>query len=59
MKIAKNTKEMTIVNSGRSRNKLTQNMNRIRYVRTSDSKINKTPNKMAITWSGQEEDHHQ
>jgi hypothetical protein len=24
-------------------------MNRIRYVRTSDSKINKTPNKMAIT----------
>jgi hypothetical protein len=48
-KIAKNTKEMTIVNSGRSENKLTQNMNRIRYIRTSDSKINKTPNKMAIT----------
>jgi hypothetical protein len=24
-------------------------MNMIRYVRTSDSKINKTPNKMAIT----------
>jgi hypothetical protein len=40
---------MTIVNGGRSGNKLTQNMNRIRYVRTSDSKINKTPNKMAIT----------
>jgi hypothetical protein len=49
MKIAKNMEEMTIVNSGRSGNKLTQNMNRIRYVRTSDSKINKTPNKMAIT----------
>jgi hypothetical protein len=48
-KIAKNTKEMTIVNSGRSGNKLTQNMNRIRYVRMSDSKINKTLNKMAIT----------
>jgi hypothetical protein len=48
-KIAKNTEEMTIVNSGRSRNKLTQNMNKIRYVRMSDSKINKTPNKMAIT----------
>src|SRR3954471_4391220 len=40
---------MTIVNSGRSRDKLTQNMNRIRDVRTSDSKINKTPNKMTIT----------
>src|SRR4051812_11283206 len=40
---------MTIVNSGRIGNKLTQNMNRIRYVRTSDSKINKTPNKMSIT----------
>jgi hypothetical protein len=39
---------MTIVNSGRSGNKLTQNMNRIRYVRTSDSKINKTPNKKTI-----------
>src|SRR3954464_15034167 len=40
---------MAIVNSGRSRNKLTQNMNRIRDVRTSDSKINKAPNKMTIT----------
>jgi hypothetical protein len=40
---------MTIANGGRSGNKLTQNMNRIRYVRMSDSKINKTPNKMAVT----------
>src|SRR3954465_10157178 len=40
---------MAIVNSGRSRNKLTQNMNRITYVKTSDSKINKTLNKMTIT----------
>src|SRR4051812_42232268 len=48
-KITKNTEKMTIVNSGRSRNKLTQNMNRIRDVRTSDSKINKTPNEMTIT----------
>src|SRR3954469_493171 len=40
---------MTIVNSGRSRNKLTQNMNMIRDVRTRDSKINKTANKMTIT----------
>src|SRR4051812_18736528 len=47
-KITKNTEKMTIVNSGRGENKLTQNMNRIRYVRTSDNKINKTPNKMAI-----------
>ncbi|KAK1610864.1 hypothetical protein QYE76_034537, partial [Lolium multiflorum] len=48
-KIAKNTEEMTIVNSGRSGDKLTQNMNRIRNIRASDNKINKTPNKMAIT----------
>jgi hypothetical protein len=32
-KIAKNTKEMTIVNRGGSRNKLTQNMNQIGYIR--------------------------
>src|SRR3954463_15433356 len=48
-KIMKNTERVTIVNSGRSRNKLTQNMDRIRDVRTSDSKINKAPNKMTIT----------
>src|SRR3954470_21614504 len=48
-KITKNTEKMTIVNSGRSRNKLTQNMNGIRDVRTSDSKVDKTPNKMTIT----------
>src|SRR3954466_1558561 len=47
--ITKNMEKMTIVNSGRSRNKLTQNMNRIRDVGTSDIKINKTPNNMAIT----------
>src|SRR4051812_20217942 len=47
--ITKNTEKMAIVNSGRSRNKLTQNMNRIRDVRTSDSKIKKAPNKMTIT----------
>jgi hypothetical protein len=58
-KIAKNTEEMTIVNSGRSRDKLTQNMNRIIYVRTSDNKINKTPNKDGDNASGQEEDPHQ
>jgi hypothetical protein len=47
-KIVKNTKEMTIVNRGRSRNKLTQNMNHIGYIGSSDSKIDKAPNKMAI-----------
>jgi hypothetical protein len=47
-KIAKNTKDMTIVNRGRSRNKLTQNMNQIVYIWSTDSKIDKAPNKMAI-----------
>jgi hypothetical protein len=47
-KIAKNTKEMTIVNRGGSRNKLTRNMNRIGSIGSSDSKIDKAPNKMAI-----------
>jgi hypothetical protein len=47
-KIAKNTEEMTIVNRGGSREKLTQNMDMIGYIGTSDSKIDKTPNKMTI-----------
>jgi hypothetical protein len=47
-KIAKNTKEMTIVNRGGSREKLTQNMDKIGYIRSRDSKIVKTPNKMMI-----------
>jgi hypothetical protein len=47
-KIAQNTKEMTIVNRCGSRDKLTQNMDRIRYIRASDSKIDKAPNKMMI-----------
>jgi hypothetical protein len=49
-KVAQNTEEMTIVNSSRSKAKLTQNMNRIRDIWTSDSKIDKTPNKMTITY---------
>jgi hypothetical protein len=44
----KNTKEMTIVNRCGSRNKLTQNMDRIGYIRASDSKIDKAPNKVTI-----------
>jgi hypothetical protein len=47
-KIAKNTEEMTIVNRGGSRDKLTQNMNQIGYIGSSDSKINKASNQMAI-----------
>jgi predicted RNA-binding protein YlxR (DUF448 family) len=42
-------KKMTIVNRGGNRNKLTQNMNRIGYIGPSDSKIDKAPNKMAIS----------
>jgi hypothetical protein len=49
MKIAKNTKEMTIVNRYGSRDKLTQNMDMIGYIRTTDRKIDKAPNKMMIS----------
>jgi hypothetical protein len=41
-------KEMTIVNQGGSRDKLTQNMDMIRYIGASDSKIDKAPNMMMI-----------
>jgi hypothetical protein len=41
-------KEMTIMNRGRSKNKLSQNMNWIGYIGSSDSKIDKAPNKMVI-----------
>jgi hypothetical protein len=41
-------KEMTIVNRDGSRNILTQNMNRIGYIWSSDTKIDKAPNKMVI-----------
>jgi hypothetical protein len=46
--IAKNMKEMTIVNRCGSRDKLTQNMDRIGYIGASDSKIDKAPNKITI-----------
>jgi hypothetical protein len=45
-KIAKNTKEMTIVNRCGRRDKLTQNMDMIGYIRASDNKIDMAPNKM-------------
>jgi hypothetical protein len=46
MKIAKNTKELTILNRGGSRDKLTQNMDMIGYIWASDNKIDKAPNKI-------------
>src|ERR1041385_556145 len=42
-------KKVTVVDRSESRNKLTQNMDRVRNVRTSNSKIDKTPDKMSIT----------
>jgi hypothetical protein len=47
-KIAKNMKEITIVNRGGSTDKLTQNMDMIGYIEASDIKIDKIPNKMTI-----------
>jgi hypothetical protein len=41
-------KKMAIVDLSGSRNKLTQNMYRIRNVRSSDTKINKTPYNVTI-----------
>jgi hypothetical protein len=43
------TKKMAIVDLSGSRNKLTPNMYRIRNVRSSDTKINKTPYNVTIT----------
>jgi hypothetical protein len=53
-KIAKNMKEMTIVNRGGRRNKLTQNLDMIGYIGASDSKIDKTSNKMTIACRSRE-----
>jgi hypothetical protein len=41
-------KKVTIVDLSGSRNKLTQNMYRIRNVRSSDTKVNKTPYNVTI-----------
>ena len=46
--MSENTKEVTIVKLRGTRDKVTQNMNWIRDILTSDSYIDKTPNKMAI-----------
>jgi hypothetical protein len=47
-KVAENTKKMSTVELGGSRDELTQNMNSMRNVRTSNPKINKAPNKVTI-----------
>jgi hypothetical protein len=41
-------KKVSIVELGGSRDELTQNMNSMRNVRTSNPKINKAPNKVTI-----------
>ena len=48
-KISKDTKKVTIVDASGSRYELTQNVNGIGYIRTSDTEIDKAANKMAIT----------
>ena len=48
MKISQNTKEVSIVELGRSRDKLTQDVDRVSDVRTGDPKVNKAPNKLTI-----------
>ena len=47
-KIVQNTKKMTIVELSGRRNELTKNVHCIRNVRLSDTKVNKTPNKMTV-----------
>jgi hypothetical protein len=42
-------KNVTIVDLSGSRNKLTQNMHKVRNVRPSDTKVNKTPYNVMIT----------
>jgi hypothetical protein len=47
-KITLDTKKMTIVDLSGSRNKLTPNIYKIRNVRSSDTKVNKTPYNVTI-----------
>ncbi|KAK1644053.1 hypothetical protein QYE76_061858 [Lolium multiflorum] len=48
MKIAKDTKKMTIVDTSGSSHELTQNVDWVGDVRTCDSKVDKTPNQVTI-----------
>nr|CCI55441.1 PH01B031C15.24 [Phyllostachys edulis] len=47
-KISQNTKKVTVVELSRNRDELTQHVNWVRNVRSSDPKIDKAPYKMAI-----------
>jgi hypothetical protein len=47
-KITQGTKKVTIVDLSRNRNKMTQNMYRVSNVRSSDTKVNKTPYNVTI-----------
>ena len=47
-KISKDTKEMTVVNTGGSGHELTQNVNDIRNIRMSYAKIDKAIDKVTI-----------
>jgi hypothetical protein len=49
MKITHDTKKVTIVDMSGSKNKLTQNMYIIWNIRSSDTKVNKTPYNVTIT----------
>jgi hypothetical protein len=48
MKISKDTKEMTVMDTGGSRHELTQNVNNIRNIKTSCAKIDKVVDKVMI-----------
>jgi hypothetical protein len=48
MKISKDTKEMTVMDTGGSRHELTQNVNSIRNIKTSYAKIDKVVDKVMI-----------
>ena len=52
MKVLKNTKKVSIVELCGSKNELTQNINIMRNVRTSNPKVNKAPNKVTIAQQG-------
>jgi hypothetical protein len=48
MKVSQNTKEVSIVELGRGQDKLTQDMNRVRNLRTGDPKVENAPNKPTL-----------
>jgi hypothetical protein len=48
VRVLQNTKEVSIVELGRSRDNLTQDMNIVRNIRMGDPKIDKAPNNLTI-----------